>query len=137
MCPSAKDLDFGQREGWGGSELGRDLLPEGHVGVCGCGVGDADSDADGVADCTDGCPADGDKVQPGECGCGVVEGSCGGNGAQPGVRVAHYSLASAPSRMPDFSVLTPDAEGVPVVNSPSGGRSSSGIENQASESDHL
>ena len=39
-------------------------------GVC------ADTDGDGVDDCTDNCPNDPNKVNPGNCGCGVAEG-CG------------------------------------------------------------
>jgi hypothetical protein len=47
------------------------------AGVCGCGVEDIDSDGDGVFDCNDGCPNDNAKTSPGQCGCGVAEGSCG------------------------------------------------------------
>lgn len=36
-----------------------------------------DTDADGTPDCTDDCPNDGNKILAGECGCGVVEGTCG------------------------------------------------------------
>lgn len=32
-----------------------------------------DTDGDGVVDCNDGCPDDGDKVDPGACGCGSPE----------------------------------------------------------------
>jgi len=39
-----------------------------------------DIDGDGVCDCLDGCPADPDKTSPGVCGCGVAEGTCGGDG---------------------------------------------------------
>lgn len=35
-----------------------------------------DSDGDGVLDRNDGCPADANKTQPGECGCGQTEESC-------------------------------------------------------------
>ncbi len=34
---------------------------------------DDDADADGVYDCEDDCPLDGEKSAPGECGCGVPE----------------------------------------------------------------
>jgi len=34
---------------------------------------DADSDGDGEPDCTDRCPADPAKTQPGACGCGVAD----------------------------------------------------------------
>lgn len=37
-----------------------------------------DSDGDGVADVDDGCPSDPDKIEPGQCGCGVDEDACGG-----------------------------------------------------------
>lgn len=33
----------------------------------------ADSDLDGTVDCVDGCPEDPDKIEPGECGCGVPD----------------------------------------------------------------
>lgn len=35
-----------------------------------------DYDGDGVDNCTDECPLDSDKTEPGECGCGVQEGTC-------------------------------------------------------------
>ncbi|MCC6623207.1 MAG: HYR domain-containing protein [Deltaproteobacteria bacterium] len=35
-----------------------------------------DGDGDETADCQDGCPADGDKTEPGLCGCGVSEEAC-------------------------------------------------------------
>ncbi len=35
-----------------------------------------DRDGDGTPDDADGCPDDATKVEPGECGCGVPEGSC-------------------------------------------------------------
>ncbi len=41
-------------------------------GVC------ADTDGDGTDDCSDNCPNDPNKVNPGDCGCGVPEGSCDG-----------------------------------------------------------
>ncbi|MBK8268410.1 MAG: proprotein convertase P-domain-containing protein [Planctomycetes bacterium] len=37
-----------------------------------------DADNDGTADFCDGCPQDPNKIDAGECGCGVGEGSCGG-----------------------------------------------------------
>lgn len=65
-------------------------------GVCGCGApdddrdsdqlldcldncteawnpGQADGDGDGFGDACDGCPNDGRKIAPGECGCGVAD----------------------------------------------------------------
>jgi hypothetical protein len=36
-----------------------------------------DTDNDGVCDADDGCPDDPDKIDPGICGCGVPEGTCG------------------------------------------------------------
>lgn len=37
-----------------------------------------DSDGDGTVDCMDLCPTDGSKIEPGNCGCGVVESAdCG------------------------------------------------------------
>ncbi len=35
-----------------------------------------DADGDKVPDACDNCPDDPNKVEPGDCGCGVVEGSC-------------------------------------------------------------
>ncbi len=35
-----------------------------------------DTDDDGTLDCNDGCPDDPNKIVPGDCGCGVAEGSC-------------------------------------------------------------
>jgi hypothetical protein len=34
---------------------------------------DTDSDGDGVPDNLDGCPEDADKIEPGQCGCGVAD----------------------------------------------------------------
>ncbi|MCB0769392.1 MAG: T9SS type A sorting domain-containing protein, partial [Flavobacteriales bacterium] len=34
---------------------------------------DTDTDLDGTADCVDGCPADPNKIAPGDCGCGNVD----------------------------------------------------------------
>jgi hypothetical protein len=47
--------------------------------VCGCGVLEDvdDNDGDGTLNCSDGCPSDNNKNQPGVCGCGVLEGVCG------------------------------------------------------------
>ena len=51
----------------------------------GDGVGDAcdplpdDADNDGIDDADDDCPADPDKSEPGDCGCGVAAGACGGD----------------------------------------------------------
>ncbi|MBK7555261.1 MAG: hypothetical protein IPI55_11810 [Flavobacteriales bacterium] len=39
-------------------------------------MSDVDTDTDGTADCDDGCPNDPNKVAPGNCGCGVAEGTC-------------------------------------------------------------
>jgi hypothetical protein len=33
----------------------------------------SDSDGDGTMDCSDGCPADGEKTDPGVCGCGTAD----------------------------------------------------------------
>ena len=41
-----------------------------HVQTIVCKV---DSDGDGTLDCKDGCPDDPNKVEPGECGCGVPD----------------------------------------------------------------
>ena len=35
-----------------------------------------DTDADGTPDVSDACPNDPNKTEPGECGCGVAEGTC-------------------------------------------------------------
>jgi cysteine-rich repeat protein len=47
---------------------------------CGCDP-TLDGDGDGVADCVDGCPDDGDKTAPGACGCGVTDDDRDGDGA--------------------------------------------------------
>lgn len=53
------------------------------------------------------CPNDPNKDAPGECGCGVPEGSCGGGVAEgQGLTRAHYN--GTWSRLPDFDSLTPD-----------------------------
>jgi hypothetical protein len=82
-----------------------DLCPEDpdklEPGVCGCGVADEDNDGDGtydcedlcegeddmadydgdqVPDCLDQCPEDGEKSEPGECGCGVEDLDTDGDG---------------------------------------------------------
>ena len=44
---------------------------------------DPDSDGDGVSDALDGCPIDPLKTAPGVCGCGMPEGSCGGEDLCP------------------------------------------------------
>ena len=36
-----------------------------------------DRDGDGTPDDLDGCPDDADKTEPGPCGCGIAEGTCG------------------------------------------------------------
>ena len=36
-------------------------------------VNDHDSDGDGVVNCADGCPSDGNKTEPGQCGCGTPD----------------------------------------------------------------
>ena len=41
---------------------------------------DTDSDGDGILDCSDGCPLDGDKTDPGACGCGVDDTDGDGDG---------------------------------------------------------
>ncbi len=37
-----------------------------------------DSDGDATVDCQDGCPNDPGKTAPGQCGCGIPEGTCQG-----------------------------------------------------------
>lgn len=37
---------------------------------------DVDSDGDGADDCIDNCVNDPNKTEPGDCGCGVPEGTC-------------------------------------------------------------
>ncbi|NOT36560.1 MAG: T9SS type A sorting domain-containing protein [Saprospiraceae bacterium] len=39
-----------------------------------------DADGDGTADCFDGCPNDANKIEPGICGCGVVDTDSDGDG---------------------------------------------------------
>jgi hypothetical protein len=40
---------------------------------CPDGTPETESDDDGVPDCLDGCPFDSDKLDPGICGCGVLD----------------------------------------------------------------
>lgn len=51
--------------------------------------GAADADGDGTLDCTDRCPADPAKTDPGLCGCGVAEGCA----------------AAPPAPIPEFPTL--------------------------------
>ena len=44
-----------------------------------CGLG-LDGDGDGTADSLDGCPDDGDKTAPGDCGCGELDTDTDGDG---------------------------------------------------------
>ncbi|ABW68919.1 TolB family protein [Desulfosudis oleivorans] len=46
----------------------------------GDGIADSDSDGDGTPDCTDLCPDDPNKIDPGACGCGVADTDADGNG---------------------------------------------------------
>ena len=46
--------------------------------ICPGGDDSVDTDGDGVPNECDGCPDDPLKTSPGECGCGVAEGECGG-----------------------------------------------------------
>lgn len=62
----------------------------------------ADSDRDGTPDCLDGCPDDPDKTEPGECNCGVPEGSCTG----PGGVVECWVLNNIGQSSPPAGVLT-------------------------------
>ncbi len=43
-------------------------------------AGQGDGDGDGVGNTCDGCPSDGNKVEPGECGCGVSDADSDGDG---------------------------------------------------------
>ena len=43
------------------------------------GEPDSDTDADGVVDCLDECPLDPNKIEPGRCGCGVVDTTVAGD----------------------------------------------------------
>jgi hypothetical protein len=43
-------------------------------------VPDTDSDKDGVPDCIDWCPEDRNKVDPGQCGCGIPDVDFDGDG---------------------------------------------------------
>ena len=43
-----------------------------------------DTDGDGVPDVDDGCPTDPNKIEPGNCGCGIPETDCGNNGENGG-----------------------------------------------------
>jgi hypothetical protein len=43
-------------------------------------VSDVDTDGDGTPDCNDGCPDDPNKIDPGQCGCGVSDVDTDGDG---------------------------------------------------------
>ncbi len=45
-----------------------------------CIFDEFDTDSDGVGDCSDQCPADPEKMMPGECGCGVPDTDLNNNG---------------------------------------------------------
>jgi hypothetical protein len=45
-----------------------------------CIIDVCDTDGDGTADCNDGCPDDPDKIDPGQCGCGVADTDTDGDG---------------------------------------------------------
>ena len=45
-----------------------------------CSASSADDDEDGTPDCRDGCPTDGNKVEPKTCGCGFTEADRDGDG---------------------------------------------------------
>ncbi|RME38100.1 MAG: hypothetical protein D6788_08090, partial [Planctomycetota bacterium] len=49
------------------------ILVEGEGRRCRFTPDTNDSDNDGTLDCQDGCPNDGDKIEPGVCGCGVPD----------------------------------------------------------------
>jgi hypothetical protein len=42
--------------------------------------GDTDHDGDGTPDCSDACPLDAGQIDPGACGCGMIETDANGNG---------------------------------------------------------
>ncbi len=57
-----------------------------------------DTDGDGTPDCTDGCPRDARKTQPGACGCNVAEpagADAGGLACLRGALVHRYSFNDA------------------------------------------
>ncbi|MCZ6684265.1 MAG: hypothetical protein O7B26_13875, partial [Planctomycetota bacterium] len=87
-------------------------------GVCGCGAPDVDSDGDGVLDCNDicpgfddtldadddgtpdcndGCPNDPNKLEPGMCGCGVIDppimGDMNDDGVLNGIDIRYFVVA--------------------------------------------
>ncbi len=70
------------------------------------GVGCPDTDGDGVNDCLDGCPFDPNKIDPGQCGCGVVDFDSDGD-----------TIADCIDNCPDFSnPQQADADGDGVGN---------------------
>ena len=56
-------------------------------------TGAADTDGDGTPDCTDRCPADPAKVDPGLCGCGVTEGCA----ATPSSSIPEFPTVAIPA----------------------------------------
>jgi hypothetical protein len=55
------------------------------------GCNGADRDGDGVCDGADGCPDDGDKSSPGQCGCGIVDADMDNDGTADCVDVCPNS----------------------------------------------
>lgn len=56
-----------------------------------------DTDNDGVTDCQDLCPEDPDKIEPGDCGCGVIDSDpCSGVGVEE-TEVANFEIYPNPT----------------------------------------
>ena len=68
------------------------------------GASGTDSDSDGTPDCIDGCPNDPNKVEPGVCGCGVVDADSDADGVFDCVDVCPNNESGVPV----------DADGRPV-----------------------
>ncbi len=91
FCSLAIDRE-GRFHAWGGLDSGKGAIPPGlgelaftetggtHTVVLVAGDPPVDSDGDGSPDCSDGCPTDPAKQDPGACGCGVPDEDADGNG---------------------------------------------------------
>lgn len=81
ICGNTPNQIVGNWENRGGNDLASvcESCPDTDAdGVCDAddqcpGLPDIDTDSDGTVDCLDQCPDDPEKIEPGNCGCGLVD----------------------------------------------------------------